>query len=175
VIAGVLLSPVLAFLAALGVAILLRGTRSSNPSPSLQHTVRLKKVGQPLDDHLVEVPSRARAWAARRSLRAISGPNFSTQAAPFHRRRQAHAREQFLYVPVTQGEAEIKPDRVLNDMGRKGDDGDTTAEPWLMISCPSPSLDPHSWHKALGEHDRVNAAHLRWRDRRPGLFRLTRR
>jgi hypothetical protein len=35
-------------------------------------------AGDP-DDHLVEVPDRARPGRPWRSLRAISGPNFSTQ------------------------------------------------------------------------------------------------
>jgi hypothetical protein len=34
--------------------------------------------------------------------------------------------EQFLHVSVAQGEAEIKPDRVLNDLGRKA----------MALTCP---------------------------------------
>jgi hypothetical protein len=64
--------------------------------------------------------------------------------------------EQFLHLPVPQGEAEIKADCVLNDLSRESDDGDTKAEPWLMISFPSLSLDPHSCEKAVPTHRRYS-------------------
>jgi hypothetical protein len=45
---------------------------------------------------------------------AISAPNaLKFRHSDFERARQ------FLHVSVAQGEAEIKPDRVLNDLGRK--------------------------------------------------------
>src|SRR5437868_15441082 len=49
--------------------------------------------------HLVQMPAIARPWRRWRSRRAIAGPNFSAA--------------------VAQGEAEIEPDRVLHDLGRK--------------------------------------------------------
>jgi hypothetical protein len=49
-----------------------------------------------------------------------------------------------------EGEAEIYPDRVLNELGRKA----TAAmrkPPWLMVTCPLPPLDPVSVTKPATE------------------------
>ena len=72
------------------------------------------------DDHLIEVPSRARAWAALPQLACDQRAEFQHPAPHrFIRDLEPPLGEQFLHVSVAQGEAEIKPDRVLNDLGRK--------------------------------------------------------
>ena len=72
------------------------------------------------DDHLVEVPSRARAWAALPQLARDQRAEFQHPAPHrFIRDVEPTLGEQFLHVSVAQGEGEIKPDRVLNDLGRK--------------------------------------------------------
>jgi hypothetical protein len=72
------------------------------------------------DDHLVEVPSRARAWAALPQLACDQRAKFQHPASHrFIGDIEPTLSEQFLHVSVAQREAEIEPDRVLNDLGRK--------------------------------------------------------
>ena len=72
------------------------------------------------NDHLVEVPSRARAGAALSQLARDQRAEFQHPAPHrFIGDVEPTLGEQFLYVSVAQGEAEIKPDCVLNDLGRK--------------------------------------------------------
>jgi hypothetical protein len=72
------------------------------------------------DDHLIEVPSRARAWAALPQLARDHRAEFQHPAPHrFIGDVEPTLGEQFLHVSVAQGEAEIKPDRMLNDLGRK--------------------------------------------------------
>jgi hypothetical protein len=72
------------------------------------------------NDHLVEVPSRARAWAALSQLARDRRAEFQHPAPHrFIGDVEPTLGQQFLYVSVAQGEAEIKPNCVLNDLGRK--------------------------------------------------------
>jgi hypothetical protein len=72
------------------------------------------------DDHLVEVQSRARAWAALPQLARDQRAEFQHPAPHrFIRDVEPTVGEKFLHVSVAQGEAEIKADRVLNHLGRK--------------------------------------------------------
>ena len=76
-------------------------------------------AGDP-NDHLVELPSRARAWAALPQLARDQRAEFQHPAP--HRLIgdvEPALGEQFLHVSLAQGEAEIKPDRVLNNFGRE--------------------------------------------------------
>ena len=59
------------------------------------------------DDHLIEVPSRARAWAAFPQLAGDRRAEFQHPAPHrFIGDVEPTLDEQFLYVPVAQGEAE---------------------------------------------------------------------
>src|ERR1700686_1252594 len=72
------------------------------------------------NDHLVEVPSIARAWAAPPQLSCDPGPELQNPAP--HRligNLQAALGEEFLNVAIAQCEPEIKPDRVLDDRRRE--------------------------------------------------------
>jgi hypothetical protein len=72
------------------------------------------------DDHLVEVPPVARAWAAPSQLTCDPGPEFQNPAP--HRligNIEPALGEQILHVATAQGEPEIQPDRVLDDWRRK--------------------------------------------------------
>ena len=72
------------------------------------------------NNHLIEVPSRARAWAPLPQLARDQRAEFQHLAPHlFIGDAEPTLGEQFLHVSVAQGEAEIKPDRVLNDLGRK--------------------------------------------------------
>ena len=72
------------------------------------------------DDHFVEVPSRAWAWAALPQLARDQRAEFQHPAPHrFIGDVEPTLGEQVLYVSIAQGEAEIKPDRMLNDLGRK--------------------------------------------------------
>ena len=72
------------------------------------------------DDHLAEVPSRARAWAGLPQLARDQRAEFQHPAPHrFIGDVEPTLGEHFLHISVAQGEAEIKPDRVLNDLGRK--------------------------------------------------------
>ena len=96
------------------------------------------------------MPSRARAWAALPQLARDQRAEFQHPAPHrFIGDVEPTLGEQFLHVSVAQGEAEIKPDRVLNDLGREAMAADTKAEPWLILTCPSASLDPDSRDKAI--------------------------
>jgi hypothetical protein len=80
---------------------------------------RILFPGDP-NDHLIEVPPRARTWAALPQLARDQRAKFQHPSPHrFIGDVQTAFGEQFLHVSVTQGEAEIKPDRVLNDLGRK--------------------------------------------------------
>jgi hypothetical protein len=72
------------------------------------------------NDHLVEVPSRARARAALPQLARDQRAEFQHPAPHrFIGDLEPALGKQFLHVSVAQREAEIKPDPVLNDLGRK--------------------------------------------------------
>src|SRR5207248_1717668 len=70
--------------------------------------------------HLIEVPPVARSWAAPSKPAGEPGPEL--QNPPPHRfigNLEASLGEEFLHVAVAQGEAKIKPDRVLDDRRRE--------------------------------------------------------
>src|SRR5271169_6644760 len=124
----------------------------SRTSPSWSTAPQEHPLPGDSDDHLVEVRSRARAWAALPQLACDRRAEFQHPAPHrFIRDVVPTLGEQFLHVSVAQREAETKPDRVLNGSRPESDDGDTKAEPWLMMCCPSLSLDPHSCDKPGGK------------------------
>jgi hypothetical protein len=72
------------------------------------------------DHHFVEVPLRARAWAALPQLARDQRAKFQHPAPHrFIGDVKPTLGQQFLDVSVAQGEAEIQPDRVLDDLGRE--------------------------------------------------------
>ncbi len=73
-----------------------------------------------LDDHLVEMPARARAWAATSKIAGDQAPELQ-KPAPDRLIRNVDATlcQQFLDVAKRQREPGIEPNRVLDDHGRK--------------------------------------------------------
>ena len=72
------------------------------------------------DHHFVEVPLRARAWTALPQLARDQRAKFQHPAPHrFIGDVKPTLGQQFLDVSVAQGEAEIQPDRVLDDLGRE--------------------------------------------------------
>src|SRR5207245_10879058 len=72
------------------------------------------------NDHLVEMPPVARAWAPPSKPSGEPGPEL--QNPPPHRfigNLQAALGQEILHVAVAEREPEIKPDRVLDDRRRK--------------------------------------------------------
>src|SRR5271155_6196096 len=79
--------------------------------------IRVPAIGTTI---LVKVPARARAWAALPQLARDQRAEFQHPAPHrFTRDVEPTLGQQFLHVSVAQGEAEIKPDRVLDDLGRE--------------------------------------------------------
>ena len=73
-----------------------------------------------LYDHLVEMPTRARAWAVASKIAGDQPPELQ-KPAPHRLVRNVDATlgQQFLDITKRQREPGIKPNRVLDDHGRK--------------------------------------------------------
>ena len=76
-------------------------------------------AGDP-DDHLVEVPASAWAWAATAAASCELRPELQHPAPHcFVGDVESALGQQFLDITVAQGEPEIEPDRVLDDRRRE--------------------------------------------------------
>jgi hypothetical protein len=83
-------------------------------------TPQIHPLASDPNHHLVEVPAIARPSATLAQGRAIAGPNFSTQRRTVSLGNVEPSRsQQLLDIAVAQREAEIEPDRVLDDIGRE--------------------------------------------------------
>ena len=70
------------------------------------------------DSRLVEMPLRAWTRPKPTQVASVSWPELQNPASDcFHRTRRARARLEFLHVAVAQGEPQIEPDRVADDLG----------------------------------------------------------
>ena len=73
-----------------------------------------------LDDHLVEMPARARAWTATSKIACDQTPEFQKPAPDrLIRNVDATLGQQFLDIAKRQRESGIEPNRVLYDHRRK--------------------------------------------------------
>src|SRR6202030_3077825 len=86
-------------------------------STARQRYIRLPAIRTTISSRCQRSLGRGRR---RRSRRAIPGPNFSTQRRTVSQENvEPSFGQELLDIAIAQSEAEIEPDRVLDDLGRK--------------------------------------------------------
>jgi len=144
-----------------------RCTSISRTSPSWSTATReIHPLAGDANHHFVQVPSVAWARTARRSRRAITGPNLSTQLRTvFVRDVEPTLGKEILDVSVAEREAQVEPHGMLDDNRRKPDD-----DGMRVPSSRQPTRDPR--YRPSGYPDkRLHACSGCFRlERLPGTF-----